>query len=297
MSKKGLGKIMAGVGIGLGLGFLFAPKSGEATRKELIDQGKAGKATKAYGTNRYERRSVQTVYNTLKSFNKVDMNALFHSSLLSFIVPVRGETDNYEIEVLFEGITDDIKKEIQKNDNKLEYKCVYRALVNAVNRQDIYVACTCKDWQYRFAYHASKDGYNGGRPELRPADITNPKNDLGTGCKHVMAVLDNLDWAIKLATTIYNYIIYMEDHYEDKFSRIIYPTLYDAPYEDYKKGKGIFARIKAWLRQFRHKDIEDDDDNLANTMDNPEDEEEIERANRRGEYNPDVEEPEEEEEL
>ncbi len=38
MSKKGLGKIMAGVGIGLGLGFLFAPKSGEATRKELKEK-------------------------------------------------------------------------------------------------------------------------------------------------------------------------------------------------------------------------------------------------------------------
>lgn len=38
MSKKGFGKIMAGVGIGLGLGFLFAPKSGEATRKELKEK-------------------------------------------------------------------------------------------------------------------------------------------------------------------------------------------------------------------------------------------------------------------
>ena len=38
MSKKGFGKIMTGVGIGLGLGFLFAPKSGEQTRKELKEK-------------------------------------------------------------------------------------------------------------------------------------------------------------------------------------------------------------------------------------------------------------------
>ena len=38
MSKKGFGKILAGVGIGLGLGFLFAPKSGEDTRKELKEK-------------------------------------------------------------------------------------------------------------------------------------------------------------------------------------------------------------------------------------------------------------------
>lgn len=35
MSKGGFGKILTGVGIGLGLGFLFAPKAGEETRKEL----------------------------------------------------------------------------------------------------------------------------------------------------------------------------------------------------------------------------------------------------------------------
>lgn len=33
--KSGLGKFLAGIGIGAGLGILFAPKSGEETRKEL----------------------------------------------------------------------------------------------------------------------------------------------------------------------------------------------------------------------------------------------------------------------
>lgn len=44
-NKKGLGKFLAGVGIGAGLGILFAPKSGEETRKmlkkkieELVDE-------------------------------------------------------------------------------------------------------------------------------------------------------------------------------------------------------------------------------------------------------------------
>lgn len=35
MSKKGLGRFLAGVGIGVGLGMLFAPKSGEELRAEL----------------------------------------------------------------------------------------------------------------------------------------------------------------------------------------------------------------------------------------------------------------------
>ena len=35
MSKRGLGKFIAGVGIGVGIGMLFAPKSGEELRAEL----------------------------------------------------------------------------------------------------------------------------------------------------------------------------------------------------------------------------------------------------------------------
>lgn len=268
-------------------------KLDEATRKELVDKSKEGKATKAYGTNRYDRRQMQHVYNTLDSFNKVDMNALFRAGMLSFKIPVHGETDNYMVEVLFEGITEDIKREIKRNNNLLEYKCVYRALVNSINDRDIYIACSCPDWFYRFSYHATKGGFNGGRPELRPAKETNPNNDLGSGCKHVMAVLGNLDWAMKLATTIFNYIEFMEENYEDKFQRLIYPTIYDAPYEDYKKGKGIFARIKQWLKHLQNKD-DDTDDELANTMDNPEDTKILDTANKRGDYNPEVEEPEEE---
>ena len=40
---------------------------------------------------------------------------------MSFILPVHGETDNYSVEFLFEGITDDIKREIERNNGVLEY--------------------------------------------------------------------------------------------------------------------------------------------------------------------------------
>lgn len=33
--KRGFGSLLAGIGIGVGLGFLFAPQSGEQTRKDL----------------------------------------------------------------------------------------------------------------------------------------------------------------------------------------------------------------------------------------------------------------------
>lgn len=118
----------------------------EASRKELLDKSKNADVVKRYGTTRYDRRHQQHVYNSVEAFNKIDCNALFRANLLSFIIPVHGETDNYGVEVLFEGICDGIKREVVRNNDELEFKCVYRALIDAINKRDILVACTCPDW-------------------------------------------------------------------------------------------------------------------------------------------------------
>ena len=244
----------------------------EKSRRELINQSKNADIVKSYGTTRYDRKNKQHIYNSITNFNKVDMNALFKGNMLSFKIPVHGETDNYEVEVLFEGACEAIKREIKNNKNKFEYKCVYRALIDAINKQDIYISCSCPDWTYRFAYWATKDRYNGGRPEVRVADITNPNNTAGAGCKHTIAVLCNLDWAMKLATSISNYVEYMQENYEDKFARLIFPALYDMSYDDAVQ-MNLFGM----------------DDELANSMDNEEDVEDIDKAIERSLYKPEKE--------
>lgn len=165
----------------------------EATRQELILKSRTARPTKTYGTTRYERKNKQHIYNSVSNFNKIDMNALFKGNMLSFKIPVHGETNNYTVEVLFEGILDDIKHEIKMNKDKLEYKCVYRAIINAINKQDIFISCTCPDWKYRMRYYATKNRYNSGVPQVKASDITNPDDKLGAGCKHSLAVLANLD--------------------------------------------------------------------------------------------------------
>ena len=90
----------------------------------------------------------------------------------------------------------------------------------------------CPDWAYRMAYWASVNDLNSGEPEDRPSDITNPKNDLGPGCKHVMLVLSNMNWLLKVASVINNYIKFFERNRKKEYADIIYPAIFGKPYEE-----------------------------------------------------------------
>ena len=203
----------------------------EKTRAQLISKSKNADITKTYGTTRYDRKDLQHVYNSVSAFNKIDMNALFKANLLSFFIPVQGEHGNYEVEVLFDSILNAINRELQNNSWAFEYKVVYRAIIDAINKQDIYISCSCPDWKYRISYWSSKGRYNSGHPQIVPARITNPHDSKGAGCKHVLKVLADLDWALKLASCITNYVIYLEEHYPDKYFDIIFPAMYGVSYQ------------------------------------------------------------------
>ena len=202
----------------------------EKSRAELISKSKNADKTKAYGTTRYDRKDVQHIYNPKKALNNLDMNALYKANLLSLKIPVQGETNNYEVEILFDGILDAINRELKNNQYKLEYKVIYKAIIDAINKQNIYIACNCPDFQYRFSFWASKNRYNAGRPQTIPARFTNPRDTKGAGCKHSLKVLADLDWALDLATCINNYVTYMEEHYPEKYKEIIVPALYNMSY-------------------------------------------------------------------
>lgn len=209
----------------------------EATRNELLNKSKSAKKVKSYDSTRYDRRNQQKPLSSEEIFNRIDFNALFKSDLLPFSVPVQGETKTYNVEVFFKHVCQEVKKQVKSNNNLLEYKCLYRAIINAINISDILINCECDDFKYRQSYYATKQHYNSGQPELRPSDITNPDDSAGGGCKHVLSVLGNLDWAVKLASSIYNYTVYMEENKNDLFVKFIFPQLYDISYEEYLKLK------------------------------------------------------------
>lgn len=90
----------------------------------------------------------------------------------------------------------------------------------------------CPDWTYRYAYYATKNNINSGDAENRASNITNPDDKLGSACKHVLLVLSNNSWCLKVASTIYNYVNYMEKHYQKLYADIIYPAIYGKKYEE-----------------------------------------------------------------
>lgn len=165
----------------------------EKRKNELLRQSYDAEPTKSYGTTRYARRNNVSVVATTHNFDNIDMNAVFKSNQLMIKLPIEGETSRYEVTVLFRNVCDAIKEEIKANDGQLEYKVCYKAIIKAIEHEDIYIACSCPDFKYRMAYWSTKGRYNAGNAQLVPAKITNPNNDQGAACKHVLKVLSCLD--------------------------------------------------------------------------------------------------------
>ena len=104
--------------------------------------------------------------------------------------------------------------------------------MNSFNSDNVYIRCNCPDFQYRHAFWASKNNIIVGDKETRPSDKTNPNNKLGSGCKHIMLVISNTSWIIKLGSVVHNYYNYMEKHYKKMWADVIYPAIWDKKYEE-----------------------------------------------------------------
>lgn len=208
----------------------------EDKRSELISKQKKGAnyvpSNQAYGKNRYERRLKSKIANSVRNYNRIDMNKLFKDDILTVDIEVRGETNNYAIKFTFSGVLERLQDEMAKNGSEeVTIRDISRALTKSFNDKDVYIACSCPDFHYRFQYWATKNDINSGAPEMIPADITNPGDDKGPGCKHIALCLTNTVWILKVASVIRNYINYMEKHYNKLYADIIYPAVYGKPYD------------------------------------------------------------------
>lgn len=205
----------------------------ELNRGQLINKSKNSDSYKdqSKGRNRWERRTKSRIANKVDQYNKIDMNDFFKKDELRVSINVHGETNDYNVLIRFDGALREIAEQIKRNNNKLEFKCILIALQRVFNSGNVYVSCDCADFRYRIAFSASKGGYNSGPIETRASDITNPHDTKGAGCKHINLVLGNVDWLMKVASVINNYIHYMKKMFERKYADIIFPKLFGIPYD------------------------------------------------------------------
>lgn len=208
----------------------------EDSRAQLLNKSKHGKEyvlDKSKGKNRYERRLKSSIAKSVNNYNRLDMNKFFKQDTLDVVVKVKGETDNYEVKIRFNGILDELHK-ILDSGQEFDFRSVSQALIRAFNREDVFIHCSCPDWQYRFNHWATVHDITSGAPEDRPNrfDWTNKNDDMGAACKHVLLVLQNNTWLNKVAAVIRNYVTYMKDHSQKMYADIVYPAIYGRPYED-----------------------------------------------------------------
>ena len=208
----------------------------EDSRSQLLSKSKKADNyspnNQSKGKNRYERRLHSKVFHSVKDYNNINMNRLFKDNILDVSVSVHGETDDYVVKISFGGFLDNLHRELKKNNDILNLRVVSRALTSAFNSDNVYIHCDCPDFRYRFSYWVTKNSVNSGDAELRPANITNPNDSKGSGCKHIMLVLSNNTWLLKVASVIFNYVNYMEKHYAKLYADIIYPAIYEKDYEE-----------------------------------------------------------------
>lgn len=96
--KSGLGKFIFGLGAGVGLGMLFAPKSGEKTRKEL--------------KKKYDE--------FLESLKDIDVNEI-KDDFLNKVEDVRNELDDLDKEKILKIAKEKSKDLKKKTDDLVEY--------------------------------------------------------------------------------------------------------------------------------------------------------------------------------
>ena len=209
----------------------------EANRTSLISQSRnAGEyKNKERGKNRFERKKYSKIANAVRAYNEIDMNSLFKRDILLVNIPVVGENDEYTVTIKLEGIVGEIHKNIKNNSNKLEYRTIIQALTKIFNTSDVYIKCTCPDAKYRFAHWNILKNVSVDDSSKDPGPgrgIVNPNDDKGRGCKHMLLVLANGDWMMKVASVINNYCHFLSEKKPEAFLKLVFPKLYGVPADE-----------------------------------------------------------------
>ena len=166
----------------------------EASRNELLVKSKGETIT------RYNKAA------GYRGFGIVDIDTT--SLLTTNSLRVTCRVGDYYDTVEMEDVLYWIQMHAEQSSTKWQVntKVVTKALMDAIDGMDIKVDCECGDWKYRFAYQATEWGYKYGKPETRPAKITNPSG-YGALCKHLISLLGNKRWLQQVTGTVMDWVV------------------------------------------------------------------------------------------
>ena len=240
-------------------------KLDEATRTQLVAQSRNVGTYKdtSRGKTRFERKRYSKVANAVKSYNEINMNDFWKKDILQVNIPVVGETDEYTVTIKLEGVVAELQKNIKNNQNKFEFRTVIQALTKVFNTSDVYVKCRCPDFKYRFAHWSIVNNISVDDSSQDPGPgkgIANPNDDKGRGCKHILLVLSNGSWMMKVASVIVNYCHFLSEKKPEAFLKLVFPKLYGVPAEeaaenglvedneDLETGTDIIDTVNDWAK-------------------------------------------------
>ncbi len=169
----------------------------EVLRSEII------KASKMQSPDRLQRSKKYSS----RDFKTVNFKDLFEHDTFTWTAKI----GTHMLTISFEGAFEELKWLVKgmrgpNRVKRLSQRVVAEALSKALDNNDLYVDCDCGDWIYRFSYFATQKDYKFGAPENRPPKITNPDDNKGMVCKHILSVLVGKRWVPSAAKAWLSYM-------------------------------------------------------------------------------------------
>lgn len=149
-----------------------------------------------------------------KIMTNINLHRLLDEDVVECYIPI----GDYVCTIVFGYVIENIVMELNTMTNpKIDLQLVIRSLSRAYDESDILVNCSCPDYKYRFQYWASKYGYQAGQYQVVATKITNPKDSIGSVCKHLLALLNNKTWLVKVASVVNNFF---RSHPKEAYDKI-----------------------------------------------------------------------------
>lgn len=151
----------------------------EKTRQELLKKQKSETPERILRSHAYSVSQIS-----------IDSDA-FLNDWLVIKTKISGNNKTYEDAIAFKGVTTDLIESIKNSPSHVvNSKSIIKSIHASLDKQDVYIDCSCPDFKYRYAYFATKDKFKWGKLQnSNGKEIRNPNNDIGCMCKHLYALL------------------------------------------------------------------------------------------------------------